>query len=131
MLARYYDPATETVREQQVEAAVDVDSVIKQLARTTSDRGSPALELSRGDGSALVVAPTPIGSVLLWTDSLGTSFHSVGESTGDGTVIFDYFGSYTEVPEIFVIPTSTATAAATAYVQSGSPTSASLSMEPD
>lgn len=117
--------------EFNVSSGEELDHVLDQAADRASDRGIPVVELTGDSGSTLVICQTPDGTVLMLVDPLGESMHSVGEELGEDTVIFDYFGSYTEVPSAFAVPTGLARAAARAFLRADDPTSVGVSLEPD
>jgi hypothetical protein len=132
MLARYLPPTSDTPTEFEVGSGDALDEVLSGAASYESDRGVPAVELISTDGSTLVIGQTRLGTVLLMIDSLGESVHSVGPGNmADDTVVFDYFGSYTEVPVEFVIPADEGRAAALAFLGGQHPASTGLTMEPD
>lgn len=54
-------------------------------------------------------------------DSMGATFHSVGDSDADGQVVYDYMGAYTEAPAAWIVPVDTALAAALEYQRTGVP----------
>lgn len=68
--------------------------------------------------------------VLSWVNTLEESFHTVGGTPGP-TLIFDYFGSWSEVPAEFTIATREALACARRFVLDGAPDSDSVLFEPD
>ncbi|MDX2930861.1 Imm1 family immunity protein [Streptomyces ipomoeae] len=133
MLARYFDPEADEPRERTVTDAAEVATLLVELTGmgAGSGRGAPALELEADNGSALSIGPTPHGDVLLWTDPLEDTFHSIGDRSREGTVVFDYFGSYTEVPMESVVPRELALGAARAFLTTGSPVTEKLTFEPD
>jgi len=133
MLARYFDPEADATRERPIADVGEVEALLVDLAGmgSGSGRGMPALELARDDGSALAIGPTPYGDVLMWTDPLEHNFHSIGDRSSEGTVVFDYFGSYTEVPMDSVVPREVTLRAAYAYLVVGSPDTGELLFEPD
>ncbi|SEE94509.1 hypothetical protein SAMN04488561_3556 [Jiangella alba] len=67
----------------------------------------------------------------MWIDALGESMHSVGSTDTQGTVVFDYYGSYTEVPAEFVVPPELGKAAALEVAAKGQPFVPGLTMAPD
>jgi hypothetical protein len=132
VLARYVPPTSDSPIELDVRSAEALDEVLAAAAHDGSERGAPALELTSGEGPTLVIAQVLQGAVLLWTDALGDSFHSVGsDSSVENTVVFDYFGSYTEVPAEFVVPLDLGLAAVRAFLAGDHPAAAGLALEPD
>jgi hypothetical protein len=114
---RYFDPAQQSTVEGEVHSGGDVAELVAIVGRLRTER-APAVEFSNHDGSSLVLGIAGEQAVLLWTAADGSSAHSLGESAGDG-VVFDYFGSYTEMPATYAVPVADAVAAAGGYVESG------------
>lgn len=132
MLGRYLPPTSNTPIEFEVRSGDALDEFLDGAASQEGERGVPAIELVRGDGSTLVIGQTRLGTVLLLNDTLGESVHSVGSGNlVDETVVFDYFGTYTEVPVGFVVPTDQGRAAALAFLGGQHPASVGLMLEPD
>lgn len=132
VLARYLPPTSESPTEVELGSIEALDEILDTAACQRSDRGVSAVELTREEGSTLVVAQAGSGAVLLWIDSLGRSFHSVGSgSSVKDTVVFDYFGSYTEVPAEFVVPLEFGRASAHAFLVGEHPATTGLALEPD
>jgi hypothetical protein len=63
-------------------------------------------------------------------NTLKESFHSVGGDPGP-VLVFDYFGSWSEVPAEFTIAIREALECARRFVRSGVPDSDSVFFEPD
>lgn len=109
----------------------DLDALLADVMRDTSRRLS-AIELEAADGSSLTVGPTGNAVVLMLTDALGNSVHSVGSRSNTGeVVVFDYFGSYTEVPAEFAVPMELGRKAMLRFLSGGDPIVAGLVVEPD
>jgi hypothetical protein len=108
-----------------------LDDLLARVRAQACERGIPAVELVGEDGSILVVGQTQAGAVLLWIDPLGESMHSVGSQAAEGTVVLDYFGSYTEVPVEFVVPSDLGRAAAHAFFNGRGLVTGGLQVEPD
>ena len=107
-------PVIETRANTEAEL-LDTLARVRRLPEGT--RGHAIAELTRGDGSCLNLGYTGDLAVVVWTDSLGTSYHSGSYRSGSmqdrgEVVVFDYFGSETEIPTSCCIPASDATAAA-------------------
>lgn len=68
--------------------------------------------------------------VLSWVNPLEESFHSVGGASGP-ILVFDYFGSWSEVPAEFTIATCEALERARRFMINGSPDGNSVLFEPD
>lgn len=125
--------SSETPRHFDVQSAEGLDEVLAIASASTSDLGTPAVELKARGGASLVIAQTGVGMVLSWADSLGGTFHSVGQANGreSGTMVFDYCGEYTEVPARHVVPYELGRAAARAFVRGEDPTIVGVIFEPD
>ena len=85
---------------------------------------APAVELVGSDGSSLVVGVAGERAVLLFTDAAGSAAHSVGGTSGSG-VVFDFFGSYTELPGSYAVPVGVAVEAADGFASGARPPVAS------
>src|SRR5215813_14394684 len=90
--ASWFDPETEQCMQRIVHAPDSVTDVVKDVLGLRSSRGHPAVEFTGDEGSSLSVATDGRRAFLVWTDTLGETFHSVG-SSGGPLLIFDYFGS--------------------------------------
>ena len=80
--ATWFDPGTERSVRRIIHDAGGVRDVIEQILGLRSDRGHPAAEFTRDDGSSLSVATDGHRTFLVWTDTLGGTFHSVGSGGG-------------------------------------------------
>lgn len=118
--ARSFDPATEAVVSLRVENDDQLNAALAWVAQTESGRGHPAIEFTRSDGSSLALAIADDRAYLGWTDSLGASRGSVGDQGGE-VLIFDYFGSWSEVPAEQTIPLATAINCVQRYLAGGIP----------
>jgi hypothetical protein len=97
-----------------------VDELVRALLTVSSGRGHPAAELLRQDGSSLSIGTDGEWAFLVWIDPLGDGFHSVGHgATKD--LIYDYFGSWSEVQAEFQVPLTDAIEAARQYTLDGTP----------
>lgn len=126
MRFRYFDPMQQSTVEGELTAA-EVGELVGLVAQLRADC-SPALELTGGDGSSLVLGIAHDRAVVLWTSSDGTSRHSVG-GPHDGRVTFDYFGAFTQVPGHYTVPLAAAVDAASSYVRSGGAPSVPLAAD--
>src|ERR1700676_6053 len=97
MQASYYDPVQDKPVEIRECSEDDVRSLLDVVLALRSQRGHPTLELVCGDGATLSLSTDGERAYLVWINSLGESFHSVGSDQQDGGIlIFDYFGSWSE-----------------------------------
>jgi hypothetical protein len=120
---RYFDAAEQSTVEGDVHHGGEVAELITMVGALRADR-APAVELLGGDGSSLVVGVAGDRAVLLFTDAAGTATHSVGPGDGSGGVVFDYFGSYTELPASYAVPVRVAVAAADGFAAGARPPAA-------
>lgn len=104
----YFDPATEHTVERPVGTADDVLLMVSTARDRRGSRGAPAVEVRRPDGSSLSAAFDGGRAALVWVDSMGEPFHSVGGRDGP-SLTFDYFGSWSEAPAENCVPSSSAT----------------------
>ena len=128
MRFRYFDPAEQSTVEGEVHHGGEVAELISMVGGLRADR-VPAVELLGGDGSSLLVGVSGERAVLLFTDAAGAAAHSVGGARGPGAdtagVVFDYFGSYTELPASYAVPVGVAVAAADGFAAGVRPPAAS------
>jgi hypothetical protein len=111
---RYFDATTERTVERTVGTDADVRQALDAAAATRTDRGVPAVEVSRDDGSTLTLATDGERAALIWVDYLGQSFHSSGGEPG-AALVYDYFGSWSEVPSECALSAAAASAALIAF----------------
>jgi hypothetical protein len=91
--AAYFDPDRHvTVDVGPVDESHATD-LIDKIMSLSSGRGYPAVEFVGNDGTRLSIATDGMRAFLVWTNSLGETFHSVGGAVGGGVLVFDYFGS--------------------------------------
>jgi hypothetical protein len=129
--ASYLSASSPKITQVACPDATALDRILDDAAKGSANSRGAAVELVGQDGSVLVIAPTERGITLLWTDPLGSSFHSVGPLDDDSPLAFDYLGHYSEVPLRFVVIDEQGRSAARAYVENGSPFIPSLTLEPD
>ena len=67
---------------------------------------------------------------LVWVDSLGQSFHSVGIGAGSA-MVYDYFGSWSEAPGDCLVRLSDALDALEQFASHGSPATERVMFQPD
>jgi hypothetical protein len=127
---QYWNPADDSVVTGQLVSEADLGNLFDRILELSSGRGHPALELVRQDGSSLVIATDGPRCVLSWVNALEESLHSVGGTPGP-ILVFDYFGSWSEVPAEFTIATPGALECARRFVLNGAPDSESVLFEPD
>ena len=134
---RYADPidashAVPRVIEVEVGAETDLIEILAAVRlQPPGQRGHPSVDLERGDGSCLTVGYAGELAYLRWIDSLGASYHSGAADDARELLVFDYFGSWTEIPKGCCIPAADATAAALSYFCSGRPEHDRVLLEPD
>ena len=126
MRFRYFDSTEQSTVEGDVHSDGEVAELFSMVGSLRADR-APAVELVGTDGSSLVVGVAGERAVLLFTDAAGAAAHSVGHSTAPGGsgVVFDFFGSYTELPASFAVPVDVAVEAAGGFAAGVRPPEAS------
>jgi hypothetical protein len=120
MRAAYWDPAREVICETDVSADAGrplIDAVLGHR----SGRGHPALEVTRPDGSGLVVGTDGQLAIVMWTDSFGESFRSVGDDHDSRVLIYDYFGSWSEAPGSALVDLDDAITCLERFLTTGAP----------
>ncbi len=128
--ARSFDSTDDSTREHRIAPGWRAADLVNDLLVCSSDRGFPAAEIIREDGSSLMLGTDGEWAVLVWVDALGDSFHSVGGGT-DGTLAFDYFGSWSEAPRDFQVPLAAAVEAVEQFVQHGTAGTDRVVFQPD
>ncbi|MCW2495601.1 Imm1 family immunity protein [Jatrophihabitans sp.] len=123
MRFRYFDPSEQSTIEGDVQSGPEVAELISLVGGLRTGR-APAVELVGNDGSSLVVGVAGERAVLLFTDACGEAAHSVSETAGPG-VVFDFFGSYTELPGGYAVPVGVAVEAADGFAAGARPPAAS------
>jgi hypothetical protein len=128
--AAFFDP----VRERTVHRAIGPDWHVADLVHTvlgfSSGRGHPAAEVIGEGGSSVTLGTDGERAILVWVDSLGQSFRSIGAGSGD-TMVFDFFGSWSEAPGDWIVTLADALEALEQYVVNGSPATERVMFEPD
>jgi Immunity protein Imm1 len=127
---RHFDPDLETIVESQIDDVAEVAELMNAVLALSSERGHPAAELVRDDGASLVLVTDGRRAALSWTNSLGVTFHSTGDLAVP-TLVFDYFGSWTEVPSDHQVRLADAVDCAMAFVRTGFPDTSSVMFSPD
>jgi len=128
--ASFFEPAMETIVERAIGTDAEVTELVQTILALSSDRGHPAADLVREDGSAVTIGTDGEWATLVWIDSLGASHHSVG-SGATKTLVYDYFGSWSEVAADFQASLGAAVAAVQQFVQQGSPVTDQVLFVPD
>jgi hypothetical protein len=127
---QYWNPADDSAVAGQLASEEDLPGLLGAVLELGGARGHPALELVRPDGSSLVIATDGARCALLWVNTFEESFHSVGGSAGP-TLVFDYFGSWSEAPAKFTVAARQALECARRFVRGGAPDSDSVVFESD
>ncbi len=104
--------------------------LIEEVVSRSSGRGHPAAEVIRDDGSAVTLGTDGDRAILVWTDSLGGSCHSVGDGSG-GLLVYDHFGSWSEAPSDWQVPIAHAIEAVRHFVMHGTPATERVIFQPD
>jgi hypothetical protein len=127
---QYWNPADDSAVTGQLVSEVELRNLLDRILGLSGGRGHPALELVRADGSSLVIATDGSRCVLSWVNPFEESFHSVGCATRP-RLVFDYFGSWNEVPAEFTIANCEALECARRFMINGSPDGDSVLFERD
>jgi hypothetical protein len=127
---QYWNPADDATVAGRLMSEADLPNLLGKILELSSGRGHPALELVRQDGASLLIASDGPRCVLSWVNTLEESFHSVGGTPGPA-LIFDNFGSWSQVPAEFTIATREALECARRFIRDGGPDSNSVLFEPD
>ena len=130
MRASYFDPIKEKTIDRAVHPAEDFSALVEAILSLSSQRGHPTLELIRDDGSSLSLSTDGGRAHLVWTDSLGETFHSVGGNDGE-PMVFDYFGSWSEASASCLVRLDDAIRCAGNYVLTGAVGTNEVLFEPD
>lgn len=130
MKACYSDPRSDETVEVPVDSPAAVAGLLDELAAMTSERGRPTLEILRDDGASLAVSQDEARAFLVWVDPLGESHHSVG-GVDDESMVFDYFGSWSEAPADQLIPIEQVGGCVKAFMSGGSPATEAVLFTPE
>lgn len=128
--ARSFDPTDDSTHEEAIGPGWRAVDVVDAVLTRRSGRGHPAAEVIREDSSSLTLATDGEWATLVWVDSLGGSFHSVGAGSG-GTFVYDYFGSWSEAPSEFQVPLAHAVEAMEQFVKQGTAATERVIFQPD
>jgi hypothetical protein len=128
--ALYFEPDRDSTVERILEPDWGVEELVRTVLDLSSARGHPAAELIRLDGSSLSIGTDGTYAILVWTDTLGDSSHSVGHGA-TSALVYDYFGSWSENPAEFQVPLTEAVESARQYVRDGSPVTERVLFVPD
>jgi hypothetical protein len=132
MKASYYDPVKDNAVEVPQCSEDDIQGLLDMILELRSQRGHPTLQLVRGDGATLSLSTDGERSYLVWTNSLGESFHSVGINELAGvSLTFDYFGSWSEAPQQYLISLEDAMQCARNFFLTGTADTGRVVFEPD
>jgi hypothetical protein len=115
---RYFDARSEQIVERPVVSDADVLAAVESAAHSQTDRGRAAVEVQRADGSSLTFAADSERAALIWIDGLGQPFPSTDGEPGLA-LVFDYFGSWSEVPCEYTLSVPTALAALVRFATDG------------
>lgn len=125
-----FEPVEEIVTEHLIGPTWQVADLIEEVVSRSSGRGHPAAEVIRDDGSAVTLGTDGDRAIIVWTDSLGGSYHSVGDGSG-GLLVYDHFGSWSEAPSDWQVPIAHAIEAVEHFVVHGTPATERVVFQPD
>lgn len=130
--ARSFDPTHDSIQEEWIGPGWRAGDLVNAVLTRRSGRGHPAAEVIREDRSSLTLGTDGEWAILVWVDSLGESLHSVGGGTGSGgTLVYDYFGSWSEAPSEFQVPLADAVEAMEQFVRQGAAATERVIFQPD
>jgi Immunity protein Imm1 len=127
--AAYWD-ADHGRKVEVEERGLSLPALLSAVLGRRSDRGCPALELTSESGACLTLGTDGVRAVLVWIDSLGEPFMSVGRDEDGQVLIYDYMGSWSEAPADALVPLADAVACAQAFFATGSPDTARVLFAP-
>jgi immunity protein Imm1 of predicted polymorphic toxin system len=125
-----FDPSDDRVISINAPDVEDVEQLIHRALTLKSGRGHPAVELTRPDGACLSIGTDGDRAVLVWVNALDERSHTVSNGKGKN-LIFDYFGSWSEVPAEFTVSLSDALDGIRRFLEIGVPESEALRFELD
>lgn len=132
MQASYFDPVKDEAIETREFSENDVQDLLDTILALRSMRGHPTLELTRADGASLSLSTDGELAYLVWINSLGESFHSVGNDQREGApLVFDYFGSWSEAPQQYLVRLEDAVQCAKTFFLTGTADTDRVLFEPD
>ncbi|WP_154814371.1 hypothetical protein [Actinophytocola xinjiangensis] len=117
----YYNPYSESEIHIVGEVVGDVFHAIELAKGLRSARGCPTVDVVVASGESLSYSTDGVRVHLGWTDVSGSSYHSVGEFSGPEGLVFDHFGSWSEVPSEWLISSGVAKVCVERFVETGSP----------
>jgi hypothetical protein len=125
----YFDPARQQTVSRSPIADSDVEDMIDVITDLRSGRGHPAAVFTQVDGSSLSVGTDGRRAFLLWTNSIGESFASVGSGEGP-PMVYDYFGSWSEARCDALVSLVDAIESVRTFVRSGVPDTEAVIFSP-
>lgn len=128
--AAYWDPTLNKEIVVDLASETDLWTLIHLVSTIRSERGCPALEVRKSDGSSASLATDGKRALITWTNSLQETFHSVGDQGGD-VMVFDYFGSWSEAPSSWLVTLEEAQLSLLAYATNGLPDTENVVFQPD
>ena len=133
MNVSYFDPRTDKPVGPAECSAAQVPALLDIIQSLDEGRGHPTLEFTRDDGSSLGLSTDGERAFLVWVNSIGESFHSVGGGvkSGDKVMVYDYFGSWSEAPPDWLVPLEDARQCAEKFFRTGTADTEKVLFEPD
>jgi hypothetical protein len=131
VLSRHYNPVTDEQVRTVLSAQQDLLAVVEAVLGLSSGRGCPAVEVTHeDDGSSLSLGTDGEWAALVWVDALGASHHSLGQENRE-TLVYDYFGSWTEAPGDWLVPLEDAVESLSRFAQREEPSTELVAFESD
>jgi hypothetical protein len=129
-MAAWWDPEVDGPCQMQMDERGSIQDLVTQLLQLRSGRGHPAIEFVRDDGSVLSMATDGSRAFLVWINGLHEPFQSVGSDQDGPTLVFDYFGSWSEAPACDLVPLADALDSVRAFLASGIPDTPAVQFRP-
>jgi hypothetical protein len=132
MRAAYYELARDETVTRSECSPDDIRSLIDVILSLNSPSGHPVLDISRDDGSNMMLATDGERALVVWVDPLHESYHSVGDGKNiDETMIFNTFGTWSEAPGNWLVNLDEAIECIMAFARTGTVGTGRVTFEPD
>lgn len=129
-MVAWWDPVTDAPIKRELDDVSSAAELVTKALRLESGRGHPAIEFIREDGSALSIATDGLRAFLVWTNSLGESFQSVGLDEDGPNLVVDYFGSWSEALPSDLVPLADGLDSVQAFLHTGAPDTPTVLFSP-
>lgn len=99
--------------------AEETEALVAQVVSLKAGRGVPAIEVTRPDGASLSLGTDGERAALVLVTGAGASSHSVGGHGRTDVLVYDYMGSWTEVPDEWTVPLAAGMQCLRRFLESG------------